>query len=449
MAFKKELKALIKLSWPLLIAQITQTLMGVSDTIMAGRFSAVDMAAVAIGFSITIPILCFVQGLAMAIPPMVSHHLGSQSENQISYSVQQAGYLVLAVSLVFTLCTGLVESVFSLVPMEAELRRITVDYVQYILMGCPAFAAYQVLRNTCEGFSITKPTMVIMAVGLVVNLPANYVLIYGKFGFPAMGGAGCGLATTLVFCAMFISTLLYTSFSRALAQYHLFKTLLLPHWHGIKTTLRLGLPIALTILFEVTLFGVVALMLSPFGATTVAAHQIALNFSSLMFMFPLSLGMATTIRVGYFVGKRSYQEAKNAYLVAITLGLSIAAITACITILARYQISYLYSTDLAVIELATSLMLLAAMFQLSDSIQAISAGALRGFKDTSAMFYITFTAYWLIGLPIGMILALTDWLTPALGAKGFWLGFIFGLTSAAILLGLRVKTIQKRLKETP
>ncbi|WJG11097.1 MATE family efflux transporter [Aliiglaciecola sp. LCG003] len=444
--FKQELLNLSKLTWPLLVAQVTQTLMGVADTIMAGRFSAIDMAAVAIGFSITIPILCFVQGLAMALPPIISKLHGAGENHFTSDATQQTFYLVLPICLLISLASVFVPYWFSLIDMETELRRVTVEYVQYILYSAPAFGVYQVLRNYCEGLSNTKPTMIIMAIGLLVNIPANYVLIYGEFGLPAMGGAGCGVATALVYVAMLVSTVTYIALSKRMKDNHLFSELYAPQLSKIISTFNLGLPIALTILFEVTLFGVVALLLSPLGPLTLASHQIALNFSSLMFMFPLSIGMATTIRVGFFIGKKDYAAAKLASKTAIILGLVIATISATTTILAREQISLLYSNNPEVVNLAMSLMMLAAMFQISDSIQAISAGALRGYKDTGAMFIITFIAYWLIGLPVGVLLALTDVIVPAIGARGFWMGFIFGLTSAAVMLGIRLRITQKRLE---
>ncbi|WP_342804481.1 MATE family efflux transporter [Alteromonas sp. M12] len=445
---KTELKQLVNLAWPLLIAQITQTLMGVSDTIMAGRYSATDMAAVAIGFSITIPILCFVQGLAMAIPPIVSKLHGAGESEKAAQKVHQAFYLIIPVSICIALSVFFIEYWFSLMDIEDKLRDITTDYMKYIVVSAPAFAGYQILRNYCEGLSFTKPTMLIMGLGLIINIPANYILIYGKFGLPAMGGVGCGLATSLVFFAMFIGTALYIHLSKRINS-NLFQNWSKPDIRQIYITLKLGLPIALTLLFEVTLFGVVALLLSPLGPLTVASHQIALNFSATMFMFPLSLGMATTIRVGHFWGKQDQVGAALATKTAILLGLFIACFTAIITIVAKQQISMLYTENRQVIELAMSLMTLAAMFQLSDSVQAISAGALRGYKDTTAMFIICFFAYWGVGLPTGIILALTDFIVPALGASGFWIGFICGLTSAAIMLGFRLSVIQKRLRLHP
>lgn len=445
MPLKREIKKIFSLTWPLLIAQITQTLMGVSDTIMAGRYSPTDMAAVAIGFSITMPVLFFIQGLVLALPPMISRFNGANQHHKVANTTVQTFYLVFMFALIAVLTSFAVPSLFSMVDMEPKLREITVQYVQFILYSAPAFTCYQVLRNFAEGLSVTKPTMIIMVLGLLVNIPANYVFIYGKLGVPAFGGAGSGIATAIVFMAMFTASLIYVLKSAKLAKFGLFKQFYLPNVAMMKSSLNLGLPIAMTILFEVTLFGVVALLLSPFGSTTVASHQVALNFSSIMFMFPLSIGMATSIRISHLLGEGDNLGAKKAVQGAMLLGLSIACFTALATVLASQQIPHLYTKDIAVIELAASLMILAAMFQLSDAVQVISAGALRGYKDTRAMLYLTFISYWLVGLPIGCILALSDWIMPALGAAGFWVGFICGLSTAALLLWLRLTLIQKRI----
>lgn len=418
--------------------------MGVSDTIMAGRYSATDMAAVAIGFSFTMPILVFIQGLTLALPPIISRFNGAKQVDKVANATYQVMWLTLAFSMLALLVSFVLDDFFQLIAMEDELRQITIEYVQYLLYSMPAFALYQVLRNYCEGLSITKPSMTIMGIGLLINIPANYVLIYGKLGLPELGGAGCGVATGLVFVAMLVATWLYTLHSKKLKKYALHVNIHWPNGKDMLSSLKLGLPIAMTILFEVTLFTVVAILLAPFGATIVAAHQVALNFSSLMFMLPLSLGMATSIRVGHLLGEGKPQQAKIATYCALLMGLTIACITASLTILARVHIGQLYSNDMAVINMAASLMVLAAMFQFSDAIQVVSATALRGYKDTAAMFYLSFISYWGIGMTIGCVLALTDWIVPRMAAAGFWIGFICGLTSAAILLGLRLRYIQRR-----
>jgi len=437
--FALESKRLIQLTWPLLIAQITQMLMGVVDTVMAGQYNALDMAAVALGFSITIPLMCFLQGIALALPPIISRYQGKGASGQVAFAAQQAGYLLLLIGALIVCLYPWVPTILNWFPMESGLYEITLDYVRYVLMSMPAFALYQWLRNYCEGLGNTKPTMIITVIGLGFNIIANYVFIYGAGPIPAFGGAGCGIATAIVITVMFFSTLVYTSKSRRLSVFGLFNTLHLPDIKMMLRTFRLGFPVAMTLLFEVTLFAVVALLLAPFGATTVAAHQVALNFSSLMFMFPLSMGMAVSIRVGYRVGQRNYRQATTAVHSALVIGLLVAIGTASFTLLAKDFIIGLYTNDPAVSSLASALLIYAAMFQFSDAIQVISANALRGYKDTTAMFIISFCAYWGVGLPTGVILGRTDWLTAApMEAAGFWIGIIAGLSCAAILLGARL-----------
>lgn len=439
------MKSLFTLAWPLLIAQVTQTLMGVSDTIMAGRYSYTDMAAVAIGFSITMPVLMFIQGVTLGLSPIISRLQGSNQTNKVANALHQCIWLSLMLSLLALLFVFVVSPLLASVEMESDVRSIAVDYIIYILLAAPGFALYQSLRNCCEGLSSTRPTMIIMFAGLLVNIPANYIFINGLFGVPQMGGAGCGIATLLVIYVMAFVTLLYMMVAKKLEKYELFTEF---HWPKLDlqlTQLKIGLPIAFTIVFEVSLFGVVAVLLARFGAEVVASHQIALNFSSLMFMLPMSIGMALAIRIGYTVGKEDALNAKISVYCALVCAIVIALFTATMTVILGTKISALYTENTDVILLASSLLFLAALFQLSDGIQVVSANALRGYKDTKAMLILSFVSYWLVGLPVGVVLGLTDWLFPAMAAKGFWIGFISGLSCAAVLMYWRVSIIQKRV----
>lgn len=443
--FAVESKRLITLAWPLLIAQITQMMMGVIDTIMAGHYSATDMAAVALGFSIIVPLQCFIQGLGLAMPPILSRLHGKGNTSDVASAAWQAGYLLLTISLLILLIWPFTGHLVALFPMEPALYDITVDYVQFVLLSMPAFAGYQWLRNFCEGLGTTKPTMAITLIGLMCNVAGNYIFIYGAGPVPAFGGAGCGIATAIVIYTMFFATMAYVLLSDRLKKYNLFGHIYRPDLRMILRTFKLGFPVAMTLLFEVTLFAVVALMLAPFGPSTVAAHQVALNFSAIMFMFPLSLGMALSIRVGYRIGQNNPLQARMVVKSGITIGMCIATLTASFTLLAKGAIISLYTQDETVFALANSLLIYAALFQFSDAIQVLSANALRGYKDTTAMFIITFIAYWLIGLPTGLILGRTDWITSEpMSAAGFWIGFIVGLSSAAVMLGSRVMIIQRR-----
>jgi len=445
-AFFSHTKSLLKLAYPILIAQLIQNLMGFVDIVMAGRVSATDMAAVAVANSIWLPLILTVYGLIMALAAIVSQHAGAKNYIEISKQTYQTAWIALTLGLfLIALYYLLAPLIAPSIELEGKLKPLLFDYLEYIVWGAPGYCLYLVLRNYSEGLSYTKPTMVISIIGLLVNIPANYIFIYGEFGVPALGGAGCGVATALVYWAMFISMLIYTFSSKVLSQASLFEHFYWPHWQEIKNILSLGIPIALSLLFEVSLFAVVAIILVPFGAEVVASHQIALNFSGLIFMVPLSIAMATTIKVGYAIGHDNQQQAKDYTTYAITLGLVLAIFTAIITVVFRVPIVSIYTTELPVIELAANIMLLATLYQFSDTVQVVSAGALRGYKDTKSILYITFVSYWLVGLSVGLILGITDWIVPKMGPYGFWIGFITGLTTAAILLALRLRVIQKRL----
>jgi MATE family multidrug resistance protein len=445
--FFSNTRSLMKLAYPILIAQLIQNLMGFADTVMAGRVSATDMAAVAVASSVWLPLILTIYGLVMALSAIVSQLAGANKFKEVANVTYQTAWIALSLGLLlialFYLVTPLI---INDIPLDADLKELMFAYLGYIVWGGPGFCLYLVLRNYSEGLSHTKPTMVISIIGLLINIPANYIFIYGEFGMPALGGAGCGIATALVYWVMFISMFIYCYISKQLKHAPLFEQFYWPQWQKIKEVLAIGFPIAMSLLFEVSLFAAVAIILAPFGAEVVASHQIAINFSGLVFMVPLSLAMAVTIQVGFAVGNKDADKAKEICKYSLILSLFLAIITAMITVGFSEYIAKIYTTDKKVVELAASLMLLAALFQFSDAIQVISAGALRGYKDTKSILYITFFSYWVIGLSIGLILGLTDWIIPATGPYGFWIGFIFGLTAAAILLAWRLRIIQHRLE---
>lgn len=444
--YLREIPRLLRLCGPILVAQMAQTMMSFVDTLMAGQVSATDLAAVAVATSFWLPLILLVQGVIMALTPIISQLNGARRTGEVAAAVHQGFWLTILVTLPAMLALYYSPLALHWMNVEPELANKTAGYLHAILWGMPAYALYQVLRNFSEGLSHTLPTMVIGFIGLAVNVPANYILIHGKFGLPALGGVGCGYASALVFWVMLIGMVFYTRRSRVLKKFSIFSPITPPDWPQISRLFKLGFPIAMAIFCEVTLFTVVALLLAPFGAEIVAGHQIAINFSSLIFMIPLSLGMAMTIRVGHTLGENQPERAKRISIIGIALGCFIALLCALATVAGRYWIGGLYTDNQRVLELAASLLLLASFYQISDSAQVIAAAALRGYKDTQIIFYITFVAFWLFGLPIGMILALTDWLVPAMGPHGFWIGFLVGLTIAASALLWRLKVIYGRVE---
>ncbi len=439
-----EARQLIRLASPILVAQVAQIAMNFVDTVMAGQVSAVDLAAVSVASSFWLPVILLAQGIIMALTPIVSQLNGARKQDEVRPAVHQGFWLALMVTPIAMVALYFSPLALQFMDVDPVMAAKTAGYLHAILWGLPAFVLFQVLRNFSEGLSHTMPTMVIGFVGLAVNIPANYIFIHGHFGMPKLGGVGCGVATAIVLWAMLLAMILYVKFSSHFQKINLFAHLARPNGSRIWRLFRLGFPIAMAIFCEVTLFTVVALMLAPFGAETVASHQIALNFSSLVFMLPLSIGVGVTIRVGHNIGEGQPDQARVAARTGLMLGMGVAAATAALTVLLREPIAGIYTDDMQVIGLAATLLFFAAIYQISDSVQVVAAAALRGYKDTQAIFYVTIVAYWGMGLPTGMILGLTDWVVPRMGPQGFWVGFIVGLTSAALMLGARLRVIYGR-----
>ncbi|WKE64062.1 MATE family efflux transporter [Gallaecimonas kandeliae] len=439
-----EMGRLLRLAAPILVAQLSQTLMGFVDTVMAGQVSATDMASVAVGASLWWPMALFVLGICMALTPMVANHHGAKDDAAIAPIVQQGAWLALGITVLIMALAPLSPWVLDKMAVEPALARKTELYIYFICAGLPAFALYNSLRNFVEGMSHTIPTMIIGFAGLLVNIPANYIFIHGLFGMPELGGAGCGLATALVMWFMFFAALIYSLFTRRFAHIGLYKRLYWPQWQQIVHLAKIGIPIAMSIFFEVSLFALVALLISPLGSVVVAGHQIAINFSSLVFMFPMSLAMAVTIRVGHRMGEGHPAQARTVAYAGFALGQLVAISTCVLTVLFSKHIITLYSDDGAVLALAGQLILLAAIYQLPDACQVVAGGALRGYKDSHALFLITMLAYWGIGLPLGYTLGLTDLIRPAMGPHGFWIGFIAGLSSAAVMMVWRLRVLHRR-----
>jgi len=302
---------------------------------------------------------------------------------------------------------------------------------------------YQGARSYSEGLGKTKPLMKIGLFALLCNIPLNYLLIYGKLGFPELGGVGCGWATTIVMWIMALTTGCYLHYSRHFRSLFLI-SLPRPRAKYFLTILKIGVPIGFTLLIEVSMFTVIALLIARLGENVIAAHQITLSFTGMVFMIPLSISLALTIRIGQFIGRKdpvgATITARNGYAIVCCSSVISCSLIALLSV----QIASLYSSDSDIVQLASSLLLIAAIFQIPDAIQVASAGILRGHKDTAVPLMIVFTAYWLIGLPLGYLLGLTDIIIPATGARGFWLGMVAGLSVGAILLLLRYLTIKSK-----
>lgn len=441
---RTELRALLALAIPIIIAQLAHTAMGFVDTVMAGRVSPRDLAAVALGNSLWVPVFLLMTGVLLATTPKVAQRFGAGNHSEIGPLVRQALWLALAVGLLAAVALWNAEPVLHWMQVDDELIEPAMGYLRAVACGFPAVALYHVLRCFSDGLGHTRPTMVLGLLGLLLNIPLNYIFIYGKLGLPAMGGVGCGWATALVMVAMLLGMLVWVAWAPYYQSSGLLRRFDWPQGRVIRRLLSVGLPIGVSIFAEASIFSVIALLIGGLGATVVAGHQIALNFSSMVFMIPYSLGMAATVRVGQALGRREPREARFAAGVAMATALAYACLSASGMLWLRTDIAEIYTPDLAVIGVAGSLLIYSAFFQFSDAIQVTAAGALRGYQDTRVTMLITLLAYWGIGLPVGYSLGLSDWLGEPSGPKGLWQGLVVGLTCAALLLGIRLARSARR-----
>jgi MATE family multidrug resistance protein len=448
------MRALLALTLPILGGQVAQTANGFIDTVMAGAVSPLDLAAVAVGASIWVPVFLFMVGVIIAATPILSQHIGAGRHHEVVPTAWQALWLAAGIGIVGFLAVRQAPLLFAAMEVPAELRTLTERYLQGLSWGLPGIALFIGLRSYTESLSHTRPILVISFIGLLANIPLNAIFIYGWLGMPAMGGAGCGVATGIVMWLMAALMWFYARHARHYRDHAPQGTRLhgephAPQWRVLAAMLSLGLPIGLAIFFEVSIFAAVAVLLSTMGTVVIAGHQIALNFASLTFMLPLSVAMALTVRTGLAVGARDPLAARLAVRTGLSLAIAVAAFNAGVLLLGRDLIPHLYTDDEAVRTLAAGLIIYAGVFQLPDALQVTANGALRGFRDTQAPMWITLLSYWGIGLPVGWMLGFGEifgiTVMPALGPQGFWIGLIAGLTAAAVFLGLRLARQLRKL----
>ena len=436
--FKQHNKSLLFLALPLLGAHLAQTGMSVADTVMAGRLSAVDLAAVAVGSSVFMPLLLLLFGTLMATTPLVAQANGAGNTGILARTIQQAGWAALPIILLLAFILYNSRTIFDFMSVTPPVAALGASYLKAITWGLPAVAVFQVLRCMCEGLNHARPVLVISVAGLILNIPLNYVLIYGELGFPKLGAVGCGYATALSFWFMAALLGLYVHLEKRYRNFAIFGIFHAPSLKETGAILWLGLPIGLSIFVEASLFTVITLFIGEMGRFTVAGHQVALNFTGLLFMVPLSLGLALTVKVGHAVGARHLKEARQIAFHGITLAFLVALVASLFMWFSADLVVKLYSPNIQVQLLAASLIQLAVWYQISDAIQISAAGALRGYKDTRIIMLITLFSYWLIGLAGGWWLAMTDNFWGAQGVYGFWYGLIAGLSVAAGILMWRL-----------
>lgn len=437
--FLRHVRETFKLSIPIIIGHLGHMMMAVTDNVMVGRIGSVSLAAAGLSNVLFFLILVMGLGISVAITPLVAQAHGAGEKKECG--------LVLRQGLIVTLLSGLVLFVITLVLADSldyldqpqavvESAKVYMRILGFSIFPMMVFQSY---KQFAEGLSITKSAMVITLLANIVNVFANWIFIFGHLGAPAMGLAGAGLGTLLSRVFMAVAMAVVVMKSPYLKTFDPFGSRFRIHGVMIKKLLRIGIPAGFQYVFEVSSFAGASVLTGWIGTKELAAHQIALNLSSISYMFSLGVSAAATVRVGTTFGKKDIRGTRMAGFAAIALICLFMIFFATTFICFRSIFPGFYISENDVIVIASQILIIAGVFQVSDGIQAVSAGMLRGVMDVNIPTVITFTAYWVIGIPVGYVLGIR----MHFGVTGVWIGLLTGLTASAVMMLIRFHLINR------
>lgn len=422
-------RELLHLAWPVLIAQAAVMANGVIDTLMAGHLSPVDLAAVGIGASIYATVFVTAMGVLLALTPVVSHHYGAGRFQEIGADVRQCAWLALLLSLVAFAVLKNPDPLLAFSRLTPEVELKVRAYLDGVAWAVPGVLFFRVFFGFTAGIGRPRPIMAFNLLGLLLKVPLNWLFMYGHFGFPALGGAGCGWSTAVIMWTVATLAWLWCRRDVDYAPYGVFARFDPPRPAALRELLALGLPMGATFMVDVTAFTFMALFIARLGPEISAAHQIAANVAVFVFMLPLALGSATGVLVGQALGAGDSRRARHAGLLGLGLGMAIAAVIGAAIWLGAGPLARAYTADAQVAAAAATLLAIVALYHVADAMQAVMAQVLRGYKRAMAPMVIYAVALWGVGLGGGYLLGLTDTFGARMGAAGFW---IAGAVSLAI-----------------
>ena len=434
------LRPVAVLGWPMVLTQLFIMGTGFIDTAMAGHYGAVDLAGVAVGGNFMWPLFFLATGVSMALMPITSQLHGANRVAEVGHQLRQSLWLCLINSIFLIAALQYATHIFLYAGIDAQTAQIAGDYLYGLSWGIPPVIFYISFRYVLEGLGHTRPPMIIAASILPLNALLNYVLIYGKFGFPELGGVGCGYATAMVFWIelAFMLLVLRKPYFRATQFFASFEG---PRLQTMGKIFKLGLPIALTVFLEMALFGVITLFIAKIGVTEMAAHSIAGNLNWMTYVIPMAMGNAASIRIGFLIGRDELDAARDTGWAMLKFAIGYALTISVLLVALRYSLVSVYTTDAAVTAVAVVLLLFIAVYQIVDDTQAVLVSALRGYKDTAVPMVISLISYWLLALPLGYALAEGLLGNAPLGVYGYWTGLTLSLAVVAVGAGLRLRYI--------
>jgi MATE family multidrug resistance protein len=439
-AWRAEIRAMLVLAWPMILTNLGQTAMTATDVMMMGRLGADALAAGTLGANLHFSPMMFGLGLVLAVSPMIAFELGRRkhSVRDVRRTVRQGIWLSAIVAVPIWLILWHAEAILLAMGQDPALSAEAGRYVRAMQWSILPFFCFIVLRSFISALERPGWALGIVFAAVAFNVLANWCLMFGNLGFPALGLVGAGIATTLSSCLMLAGMIAAVSLDRRFRRYSLFGRFWRPDWPRFRELFRLGLPIAGILTFEVTIFNAAALLMGLIDSVSLAAHAIAIQVASISFMVPMGIGQAATVRVGRAYGAGNDDEVTRAGWTAFVLGVAFMACMAALMVAAPLPLisAFIDTTDpvnLPVVELAVTFLALAALFQIVDGAQAVGAGMLRGLKDTTMPMLYAALGYWGVGMPLGVALAFL----AGMNGVGIWIGLSCGLAVVATLLVAR------------
>jgi multidrug resistance protein, MATE family len=440
-----ELRDTVRLAAPMALIQLGQIAMMTTDLALIGRISEVAIAAAALASTVYWVSFTFGMGVVSAVAPLAAQAFGARDPHRVRRALRVGLWAALLISLPMMTFPLYGEKILLLLGQAPEPARLAQQYLFGVVWGATPTLWLIAMRGFMGALNRPEPVLWITLVAIPANALLVYFLINGTFGLPRLGLFGAGLATTIVNCGMFLAGLWFAAYRRPFSKYHVLAHIWRIDWAMMRHLVAIGAPISIALLMEYGLFSSAALLTGLISTTALAAHQIALQVVAILFMVPLGIGMAATVRVGHAAGRKDAAGARRAGFVAILLGIGLGVVVTAAVILGRFAIARLFlghSTESAdaTIDLAAKLLLVGATFFVTDGLQGIVAGTLRGLKDTRMPLLFAFIGYWLVGFPSAWAFAFH----AELGAVGVWIGLSLGSTVYATLLILRFIGLARR-----
>lgn len=432
------------LAWPILIGQLAVIANGVIDTAMTSRFSATDLAALAVGTSIYISVFVGLNGVLAAIAPIIGQLYGAKRFDEIGAEVKQGVWLALLLTIAGCAVLLFPQPLLSLAHASPELNEKATLYLRILALALPATMGFRLYASLNTATGRPKMVMMLQVAALLLKVPLNGLFIFGGLGLPAMGGPGCAVATAIATWIMLLTGFFILRTNSAYRMFGLFGTgMVRPNWTAQRNVLKLGIPMGLSYLIEVTAFTFMALFIAQLGDTAVAGHQITSNFGTVLYMLPLAIANATGTLVAQAIGARELDEARRVGFAGIRLAAILSVTIGCIVWVSRELIVRAYTPNEAIMAAALPLFVFIAFYQLFDSVQVTTAFVLRAYKVAVVPTLMYAFALWGIGLGGGYVMGLDPFgISPSAlrGAAGFWMGnsASLALVAAGLLWYLRV-----------